>query len=379
MRIGLIVAGGVDRSGRERVLPELLDFIARVARRHELHVFVLQYSHEPCDYNLLGAMVHDLGRVDRPRGLRVFRMRQRLRRAVDVIGAQAGAFDVLHAYWGMPAGLVAIHVGRALRVPVVVTLTTGELVGFDDIEYGLQRRTRDRRAVERIFERAAQVTVPTEYMKRLAGDRAGRVAVLPMGLDRDRFTTDRPPEGPPWRLLRVATINRVKDYPLLLSALAHVLEAEPDTQLEVVGEDVLGGSMSALAQRLHLGGNVTFRGYQPIDHLPSIYARAHLHVVSSRHEASSVTALEASLAGLATVGTPVGHLADWASLDPPAALTVPPQDADALAEAIIALLRDPAHRRRLAAAARAWALTHDADWSAAAFESLYARVAAESR
>jgi len=372
VRIGLIVAGGLDRSGRERVLPELLDFIERIARRHELHAFALQYYAQPCDYELRGAWVHDLGRVDRPRGLRVWRMRRRLQAAID----GAGRFDLLHAYWGMPTGAVAVDVGAAAGIPVVVTLTTGELVAMDDIEYGLQRRRRDRAAVDRIFDRAAQVTVPTDYMRRLAGRHANRLVVMPMGLDRGRFAPADVAEGPPWRLLRVATINRVKDYPLLLRAFALVGAAAPDTHLDIVGEDVLGGSMQALARELGLSARVTFHGYQPMDRLPAFYARAHLHVVSSRHEASSVTALEASLAGVPTVGTAVGHLADWAALSPPAAMTIAQHDPQGLADAIIALLRNPPRRRQLAAAARTWALTHDADSTAAAFEQLYARVAA---
>ncbi len=375
MRIGLVVAGGVDRSGRERVLPEVLDFVERMARRHELHVFVLQYYAEPCDYVLRGATVHDLGRVDRPRGLRLWRMRRRLAHAT----ARLGPFDVLHAYWGLPAGVVAVDVARATRTPVVVTLTTGELVAIDDIEYGLQRRRRARRAIARIFDRAAQVTVPTDYMRRLAAARGHRVAVVPMGLDRARFVPSSVEDGPPWRLLRVATINRVKDYPLLLRAFKQVVDVAPGTHLDVVGEDVLGGSMQALARDLGLSGAVTFHGYQPMDQLPAFYARAHLHVVSSWHEASSVTTLEASLAGVATVGTAVGHLADWSALAPPAALTIEHRDPHALSAAIIGLLRNPPHRRQLAAAARSWALTHDADSTAEAFEQLYARVAAEAR
>jgi hypothetical protein len=34
MRVALVVTGGVDRSGRERVIPALLSFVERQARRH---------------------------------------------------------------------------------------------------------------------------------------------------------------------------------------------------------------------------------------------------------------------------------------------------------------------------------------------------------
>jgi len=59
LRVGLIVTGGVDRSGRERVIPALLAFIEAMARRHETHVFALRHYRDPCSYDLLGAVVHD--------------------------------------------------------------------------------------------------------------------------------------------------------------------------------------------------------------------------------------------------------------------------------------------------------------------------------
>src|SRR5450756_2029623 len=99
VRIGLLVTGGVDRSGRERVVPTLLWLVERLARRHDVQVFALHYYREPCTYPLLGATVHDVGRVDGPPGLRRFRLRSRLTAAL----AAHGPFDVLHAYWGMPA------------------------------------------------------------------------------------------------------------------------------------------------------------------------------------------------------------------------------------------------------------------------------------
>ena len=56
MRIGLVVSGGVDRSGRDRVTPSLLWLVERLARRHDLQVFVLHYYPQPCSYPLLGAL-----------------------------------------------------------------------------------------------------------------------------------------------------------------------------------------------------------------------------------------------------------------------------------------------------------------------------------
>jgi len=61
-------------------------------------------------------------------------------------------------------------------------------------------------------------------------------------------------------------------------------------------------------------------------------------------------------------------VADWAD---DRAVAVPVGDGEALAAAILALLSDPGRRMELAANARAWAVAHDADWSAARFEELY--------
>ena len=368
MRIGLVVAGGVDRSGRERVTPALLWLIERLARRHELHVFVLHYYPAPCDYPLLGATVHDIGRVGGPRGLRRWRQRRRLAAAV----AAHGPFDVLHAYQGLPAAVTS-PIGRRLGVPAVVTLDSGELTAIDDIGYGLQRRWFDRRAVSAAMRDAARVTVSTTFMAKTVPPGATRepVAIVPIGVDGAAFPAVERPAGPPWRLLRVGSINRVKDYPTLLRALAALVARGVDVHLDIAGEDTLVGAIQSLTRTLGIEPHVTFHGVQPTDRLAALYARAHLHVASSRHEAAGVVVLEAAASGLATAGTAAGYVADW---HPDRAVAVPIQDAAALAHAIGELLDDPVRRARLAGAAREWTLAHDADWTAAAFERIYAEV-----
>src|SRR5262245_5557708 len=260
MRIGFVVPGGVDRSGRERVVPALLWLIERLARRHDVHVFVLDYYAQPCTYPLLGATIHDLGRVNGPPGFRRLRIAARLTRALDA----DRPFDVLHAYWGMPAGVVATAVAKRRGVPVVVTLSSGELVRVDDIRYGLQRRWIDRRAIARTVRDASAVTVPTTFMADLLAPLAVQPAIVPAGIDTRRFAPRVRSERPPWRLIRVGSMNAVKDYPTLLRALALL---PIDVHLDIVGEDTLGGATQALAARIGVADRVTFHGWQPTDRL----------------------------------------------------------------------------------------------------------------
>jgi glycosyltransferase involved in cell wall biosynthesis len=276
--------------------------------------------------------------------------------------------------------VVVPSAGCRLHLPVVVTIDSGELVAFDDIQYGLRRRWMDRRAITRALHTAARVTVTTDYMKRAASAVAGsvRVDVVPLGVDPQAFPQAARTNDLPWRLLRVASLNRVKDYPMLLRALERIASTVPAVHLDIVGEDTLDGSVQQLARALGLESHVTFHGFQPTDLLAAFYTQAHLHVVSSRHEAAGVVVLEAASAGVPTVGTRVGYVADW-SVDSATdgaerAVAVPVGDAAALADAVIGLLRDAPRRERIAAAARAWALTHDADWTAEQFERIYADV-----
>jgi glycosyltransferase involved in cell wall biosynthesis len=113
---------------------------------------------------------------------------------------------------------------------------------------------------------------------------------------------------------------------------------------------------------------VTFHGVLPSRELAGLYRTAHLFVLSSRHEAAGVAALEAAASGVPVVGTSIGYVADWAATS---AVAVPVGDPAALGEAIVRLLYDPVERRRIAESARDWAVAHDADWSAAEFARLY--------
>src|SRR5438128_2446244 len=89
--------------------------------------------------------------------------------------------------------------------------------------------------VERLARRdAARVTVATNWMAAMPALGGVRVDVVPIGVDPRLFPMATRAEGPPWRLLRVGSINRVKDYPTLLRAFAQLRSRSLDVHLDIV-------------------------------------------------------------------------------------------------------------------------------------------------
>jgi len=271
--------------------------------------------------------------------------------------------------------LAAIAARRA-GVPSLVTFDSGEFVSHPDIDYGLQRSWRGRRQVSLAARLATRITVCSEYMQALARRCGVETELAPFGT---AFSITNPvgdrQSGPPWRLLQVASLNRVKDQRTLLDAITRIVARVRDVHLDLVGEDALGGEMQALANRLGIAAHVTFHGFRPADEIRAFIARAHLFVQSSRHEGAGLAVLEAAADGLPTVGTRVGYVADWT---PSASVGVPVGDATALADAVVSLLENPSERDRLAQAARARAAAYHSDRTAARYAQIY-RELAESR
>ncbi|MEO8587231.1 MAG: glycosyltransferase family 4 protein [Acidobacteriota bacterium] len=372
MRVALVVPGGVDRGGRERVIPALLWLVERLAARHEIHVFALAQEPLPGDWTLRGAAVHNLGLAARARwpGEALFAVGRRLARGLET----HGPFDLVHAFWAGNPGFLATRAARTLGIPAVVSLAGGELAALHDTGYGGQLHLRERLKIARALRRAVRVTAASAPMAEAARAHGVEATLVPLGVPREAFVEPLPRDAAP-RLLIVGSLNRVKDVPTALRAFRRVVDTHPAARLDVVGEDVLGGEVPREAAALGLSPHVTFHGFLPEDALRPFYRRADLLVHSSRHEAGPLVVLEAAACGVPSVGTAVGHIRDFARSAPACALAVPVGDDAALAAGILALLDDAPRRRAMGLAARDWARAHDADATASAFERIYAELA----
>jgi glycosyltransferase involved in cell wall biosynthesis len=288
-------------------------------------------------------------------------------------------FDVIHAIFAGAPGLVAAAAGRLLRVPVLVHLAGGELVALKQIGYGGALRWRSRTANRFTAANAASLTAASAPMLALA-ERNGMLARrVPLGVDlkcwpprepRGRAATEVP------RLLHIASINHVKNPELLVRAAALLRESGQALHVDMIGEDTRDGEIQRLATRLGIGAQVTCHGFRTQAQLRPLVEIAHVHVVSSFHEAGPLAMLEAAVAGVPTVGTAVGHVVEWA---PDAAVCVDDFEPATLAAGLARVIADEPLRLRLAQAAQRRAIAENADVTARLFEECYASLTASDR
>lgn len=343
------------------MIPALLALIGRLALHDEVHVFALAQETNAGDWDLAGAHIHNIG------------LRQTHLRAVRAIARthRATPFDVIHSIWSGGCGLVAAVAARMLRTRSLIHVAGGELVSMPDIGYGGSRTWRGRlreAAVLRAVSIVTAASAPVIEALALRGIAAQRV---PLGVDLEVW----PPRGPirrdgcrSARLLHVASLNRVKDQSTLLLALAALSRSGTKYEMDVVGEDTLNGEVQALAGQLRLLNTVRFHGFLTQRQLRPLVEAADIMVLASRHETGPVVALEAALVGVPTVGTAVGHIAEWS---PDAALAVPVRDPARLAAAIRQLLDDEDLRLAMAHEALKRAVLENADHTAERFRALY--------
>jgi phenylacetate-CoA ligase len=124
----------------------------------------------------------------------------------------------------------------------------------------------------------------------------------------------------------------------------------PEATLTVAGCGSQEWHLRRLASTL-AGDSVRFVGAIDPEHMPTLYAEADVFVNASVIDNQPVSIIEALSAGLPVVSTPTGDIR-FMLRDGHAGVLVPPDDPQAMAQALLALWRDPDRAMRLARRAR---------------------------
>lgn len=261
--------------------------------------------------------------------------------------------EILHAFLGF-ANLAASLVGRLLGVPVVIW-------SYRDVEVW---KTRVHWMVDRMGVRWADaITCCSDAVRQFVlahlNGQVSKLVTIHNGIDPDLFSSPRVASRSELTLrdggFVIGTISRLdepkKGLTVLLQALANVAgrDGVPAWQWLLVGEGPARDRLRTLAAELGLSGQVVFAGMRR--DVASLLPAMDLFVCPSLYEGFGIAIVEAMAAGRPVIASAAGGIPEIV-VHEETGLLVPPGDAVALADAIVALLTRPDRARAMGARGR---------------------------
>lgn len=263
--------------------------------------------------------------------------------------------QILHLHAPNPTMLLALALARP-RIPLVVTHHS-DIIRQKLLQFAF-------RPFERlVYGRAAQILSDSPTYSEgsaLLKRYADKVVTLPLGLDltpylepdqqaREHTAQLRGKHGQPLWLM----VGRLVYYKGLDVALRALVEV-PGTLL-VIGTGPLAPALKKQADQLGVGGRVMWAGHASAAELRGAYraATALWFPSNARSEGFGLVQVEALASGCPVINTALpGSGVPWVSPHEQTGLTIPVNDAGALATAARRLIAEPGLRARLAANAR---------------------------
>jgi phosphatidylinositol alpha-1,6-mannosyltransferase len=303
-------------------------------------------------------------RVERT-GRRVLVPTPRLVRRIAALAAEIGATSVVLDP-ALPLGLAGPTLAERAGLPYAVVLHGAEVTVPGRLPVS-------RRLLARVLGGAARVVAAGHYPLAEAERACGRplpATVVPPGVDTARFrpldaagrTAARarfglPPDPEAEVVLFVSRLVPRKGADVLIRAAARLAAARPRLVVAVAGAGRDRPRLERLAARL--AAPVRFLGRVPDADLPALYGAADVFAVPCRNrwggleqEGFGIVFLEAAACGVPAVAGRSGGAAEAVAHGETGLVLDHPGDDAACAEAVGALLADPARRRAMGEAAR---------------------------
>jgi glycosyltransferase involved in cell wall biosynthesis len=184
----------------------------------------------------------------------------------------------------------------------------------------------------------------------------GKVVVIHPGVK--AIARRSPKRADPSRPIAIGIVARlvpVKGLDFMIGAMSLLMERSRSVTLEVAGIGPERERLERETARAGLADVIRFIGWR--DDVRALMVHWDIYVQPSLSEGFGIAAVEAMAQGLPVVATRVGGLPEVV-MDTETGILVPPRDSIALADAIDALINDPALRLRMGNAGRERATGH---------------------
>jgi len=252
---------------------------------------------------------------------------------------------LLHCH-GARANVTGALLKRQLAIPVISTVHSD--YRLDYLGRPLARAGFGRLNAAALGRMDALVCVSDAMARRMSARGFRRVYPIYNGADFDlpRSAAAFPAGEGTVTAAAAARFDPVKDLSTLLRGFAAAAGREPRLRLLLAGDGAEAEKLRSLARELGCGQRVLFPGW--VEDMEGFWASADIAVISSLSETFPYTLTMAARYGLPVIATPVGGIPALVEEGVTGAL-FPVGDADALAEALIALAADAPLRARLGA------------------------------
>ncbi|OGH30721.1 MAG: hypothetical protein A3E40_03225, partial [Candidatus Levybacteria bacterium RIFCSPHIGHO2_12_FULL_37_9] len=253
-------------------------------------------------------------------------------------------YDVIHAHWIIPQGLIALIGKFFFGKKVIVTVHGTDVYGLKSLRI-LKRIVFMFCDVCTVNSRATMKSVLDIYDKT-------NVKIIPMGVDLAVFSPLKKSKA--WRktfgqqnfiLLAVGRLIECKGFEYLIKSIARLYKKYP-IKLVIVGSGSLESKLRQISEDLSVVENVIFLGNLRHESLAHAYASSDLFIAPSitdphtgETEGQNVAVLEALASGLPVVASDSGGIPD-AIKDLETGLLVNEKDIESLSKAIERMLSD---------------------------------------
>ncbi len=259
-------------------------------------------------------------------------------------------YDVVHYFFGLPTGALALTLPRLRRLPSVLSLRGSDVPGYDRSSGMLPVLHQLLHPVSRhIWSSADRIIANSAGLRGLAEsfypDR--EIQLIPNAVSTELFhplVQRTHAGGHPLRVLCVARLIARKGVEDLLQAVAKLPEEKIELVLQGSGRDA--ELLEARASELGITDRVRFAGFRPQSQLASVYSQADIFVLPSHSESCSMALLEAMASGLPVIATRVGGTPELVA-DGDGGILVPQRDPGALAKALAQMCGQPEMRWRM--------------------------------
>jgi len=258
---------------------------------------------------------------------------------------QKDHFDIIHAHYALPEGVIALLLQKWMKVPFVVSIHGA------DLTYAAKKNELNRFILKRVFISAEFIlanSTKTAQEILMYHNEPPKILIVRLGADypsEKQISTKI--KHKKLQILSVGYLIRRKGHGYVIRSLQILTQAGYDIDYVLVGSGPEEQNLRLLCEELGISEHVHFEGSKTHDEVWSYYSSCDIFVLPAWDEAFGLVYIEALSMGKPVIGCQgEGGPEDLKKLGDCIEL-VKPQDVTTLANALINLINNPERRKQI--------------------------------